>query len=390
MSSHFAVEGLPLAELRKRTSTKWRDFPADVLPLPVAEMDFEVARPIRDLLIGMLEKSDTGYLGAVPELNASFVAFAKNRWNWTVDLEQIFTCTDVGVGMVEMARTIVQPGDSIMVNSPVYHNFYNWINELKGTLHDAPLKRGGGDNLHYSLDFDAIEAGYKAGVKIHFLCNPHNPAGTVFTRDELSQLADLAKKYGVAIFSDEIHAPLTYSDHTFVPFLDVSETAREVGICVTAASKSWNIAGLKCAIIVTASEKEKARATNMPQAVHYRASLFGAFAAAKAFECSDWLDAAMVTLDHNRKYVKDLLTSHLPTVGYRIPDCSYLAWLDVSALNLGENPQQVFVDKGRVAFNAGATFSPANTSHNQFVRLNFGTSTAILEEAVQRMVAATR
>ena len=99
MSNHFAVEGLPLAELRKRTSTKWRDFPADVLPLPVAEMDFEIAQPIRDLLIGMLQKSDTGYLGAVPELNASFVAFAKNRWNWEVDPEQIFTCTDVGVGI---------------------------------------------------------------------------------------------------------------------------------------------------------------------------------------------------------------------------------------------------------------------------------------------------
>jgi len=387
MSSHFTVEGLPLAELRKRTSTKWRDFPGDVLPLPVAEMDFEIARPIRDLLIGMLEKSDTGYLGAVPELNASFVAFAKSRWNWEVDSEQIFTCTDVGVGMVEMARTIVQPGDSIMVNSPVYHNMYNWINELKCTLHDAPLKRGGADNLHYTLDFDAIEAGYKAGVKIHFLCNPHNPAGTVFTRDELSQLADLAKKYGVAIFSDEIHAPLTYSDHTFVPFLNVSETAREVGICVTAASKSWNIAGLKCAIIVTASEKEKARATNMPAAVHYRASLFGAFAAAKAFECSDWLDAALITLDHNRTHLKDLLAQHLPSVGYRIPDCSYLAWLDVSSLDLGENPQQAFLDKGRVAFNAGSTFSP---THSQFVRLNFGTSAEILEEAVKRMVAATR
>jgi cystathionine beta-lyase len=390
MSKSLTVDGLPLTELRHRTSTKWRDFDADVLPLPVAEMDFEIAQPIRNLLIGMLEKSDTGYLGDIPELNASFVAFAKSRWNWEVDSEQIFTCTDVGVGMVEMARTIVQPGDSIMVNSPVYHNMYNWINELKCTLHDAPLKRGGADNLHYTLDFDAIEAGYKAGVKIHFLCNPHNPAGTVFTRDELSQIADLAKKYGVAIFSDEIHAPLTYSDQTFVPFLNVSDAAREVGICVTAASKSWNLAGLKCAIIVTASEKEKARATNMPKAVHYRASLFGAFAAAKAYECTDWLDAALVTLDRNRRYVKELLTAHLPTVGYRIPDCSYLAWLDVSTLKLGEEPQQVFLDTGRVAFNAGATFSPANSTHNQFVRLNFGTSREILDEAVARMVATTK
>ena len=386
-SNPVIVDGQPLVELRSRTSTKWRDFPADVLPLPVAEMDFEIAEPIRELLINMLEKSDTGYLGPIPELSTSFVAFAKRRWNWEVDPEQVLTCTDVGVGMVEMARTIVQPGDLIMVNSPVYHNFYNWINELKCTLHDAPLKREGEKGLHYVLDFDAIEAGYKAGVKIHFLCNPHNPVGTVFTRDELSRIADLAKKYGVAVFSDEIHAPLVYAGNSFVPFLSVSETAREVGICVTAASKSWNIAGLKCAIIVTGSEKEKARATNMPVAVHYRASLFGAFAASAAFGCEDWLNAALVTLDRNRKLLKSLLDEHLPQVGYRIPDCSYLAWLDVSALNLGEKPQQTFIDKGRVAFNDGATFAP---SHSQFVRLNFGTSEEILREAVNRMVNTVR
>jgi cystathionine beta-lyase len=387
MSSPLIIDGIPLAQLRQRTSTKWRDFPSDVLPLPVAEMDFEIAQPVRTLLIEMLENSDTGYLGAIPELGAAFVSFAAKRWNWTVDPEQIFTCTDVGVGMVEMARTIVQPGDKIMVNSPVYHNFYNWINELKCTLHDAPLKRGGADNLHYTLDFDAIEAGYKAGVKMHFLCNPHNPVGTVFTRDELAAIADLAKKYGVAVFSDEIHAPLVYKEHKFVPFLSVSDTAREVGICVTAASKSWNLAGLKCAIIVTASEKEKARATNMPVAVHYRASLFGAFAATAAYGCVDWLDAALTTLDRNRTLVKELLTAKLPQVGYRIPDCSYLAWLDVSALNLGEKPQQTFIDKGKVAFNDGATYSP---SHSQFVRLNFGTNVEILTEAVERMVNATK
>jgi cystathionine beta-lyase len=383
MSTPLKVDGLPLSELLHRTSTKWRDFPADVLPLAVAEMDFEIAPPIRDLLIGMLEKSDTGYLGAIPEIGSAFTTFAKRRWDWTVDPEQIFTCTDVGVGMVEMARTIVQPGDAIMVNSPVYHNFYNWITELKCTLHDAPLKRTGPDNLHYVLDFDAIESGYKAGVKIHFLCNPHNPVGTVFTREELSQLADLAKKYGVAVFSDEIHAPLTFSEVDFVPFLSVSESARDVGICVTAASKSWNIAGLKCAIIVTASEKEKARATNMPMAVHYRASLFGAFAAATAFESTEWLDAALLTLDRNRTLVQRLLAERLPSVGYRIPNCSYLAWLDVSALGLGENPHERFLEKGRVAFNSGSSFSPA---HAQFVRLNFGTSEEILVEAVERMV----
>jgi len=379
------VDGLALEKLRTRVSAKWREFPDDVLPLPVAEMDFEIARPIRTLLSGMIEKSDTGYLGAVPELAANFSAFASARWNWSIDTEQVFTCTDVGVGMVEMARTIVSPGDRILVNSPVYHNFYNWILELKCEMVDAPLSSDPEDPLHFVLDFVAIEKAYAAGVKIHFLCNPHNPTGTVFTRDELSQLADLAKKYGVFIFSDEIHAPLVYEKEAFHPFLAISDTARDVGICVTSASKAWNLAGLKCAMIITQSPRAKALADAMPASVHWRASLFGAFAAATAYTCSDWLDAALITLDRNRNQLKLALAQSLPKVGYRIPDCSYLAWLDVSAYHLGDNPAEYFLTKGKVAFNAGHTFGPSGA---QFVRLNFATSEVILEEAIRRMAAS--
>ncbi len=381
------VDGLALDQLRRRVSAKWRDFPSEILPLPVAEMDFEIAEPIRELLVDMIGRSDTGYLGSVPELATNFAAFAKARWGWSVDPEQLFTCTDVGVGMIEMARTILNPGDSILVNSPVYHNFYNWILELKCTSVDAPLKPGADDPLHFVLDIEAIEKAYASGVKVHFLCNPHNPTGTIFTREELAELALLAKKYGVIILSDEIHAPIVYQQGSFVPFLSVSDTAREVGICVTSASKSWNLAGLKCAMIITGSPRTKALADSMPISVHWRASLFGAFAAATAFTCTDWLDNALVTLDRNREHVKQALASQLPQVGYRVPDCSYLAWLDVSALNLGENPADVFLERGKVALNAGGTFGPHST---QFVRLNFATSTSILDEAVARMVATVK
>jgi cystathionine beta-lyase len=243
------LTALTLAQLQKRRSEKWRGFPSDVLPLPVAEMDFEIAKPIRDVLEEMIKGSDTGYLGPIPELAVNLAKFSKARWSWEIEPEQVFIVTDVGVGMVEMARTVVNPGDLIMINSPVYHNMNNWITELKCKSYDAPLIKTG---LNYKIDLSAIERGYGAGVKAHFLCNPHNPVGTVFTREELAALAELAKKYGVTIFSDEIHAPLTYDAKKFVPFLAVSDTAREVGICVTAASKSWNLAGLKCATVITA------------------------------------------------------------------------------------------------------------------------------------------
>ena len=375
------LTALPLSQLQKRRSAKWREFPSDVLPLPVAEMDFEIAKPIRDVLEEMIKGSDTGYLGPIPELGVNLAKFSKARWGWEIDPEQVFTATDVGVGMVEMARTVVNPGDLIMINSPVYHNMNNWITELKCKSYDAPLTKTG---LHYTIDLNAIERGYAAGVKAHFLCNPHNPVGTVFTREELAELAELAKKYGVTVFSDEIHAPLTYDAKQFIPFLAVSETAREVGICVTAASKSWNLAGLKCATVITAHPKQQERAKSMPEAVHFRASLFGAVASATAYECVDWLDSAIETFESNRKYLKNLLTQSLPAVGYRVPDFSYLAWLDLSGLNLGENPAQVLLEKGKLALNAGITFGPESGS---FVRLNFATGEEMLDEAVSRIAS---
>ena len=377
------LKALPLIELQNRLSTKWRDFPTDVLPLPVAEMDFEIAEPIRNQLIEMLNRSDTGYLGSIPELGINLAKFMQQRWNWEVDTEQIFPSTDVGVGMIEMARMVVQPGDKILVDSPVYHNFANWIKELKCNIVEVPMKR---DGLHYTLNLPLIEEGYKSGVKIHFLCNPQNPSGTVHSREELAELAELAKKYGVAVFSDEIHAPLTFSEKEFVPFLAVSDTAREVGIVVTAASKSWNIAGLKCATIITSHEKWHETAKAMPPAVHWRSSLFGAFAAARAYECVDWLDACLVTLDENRNYVNALLKEKLPTVGYRIPNTSYLAWLDLSSLNLGDDPSKVLLERAKVAVNAGSSFCQ---SHTQFIRLNFATSKEILDEAIDRIASIT-
>jgi cystathionine beta-lyase len=373
------LPALPLAQLQKRKSAKWRQFPSDVLPLPVAEMDFEIAQPIRDVLEEMVKGSDTGYLGPIPELGINLAKFTKARWDWEIDPEQVFIATDVGVGMVEMARTVVNPGDSIMINSPVYHNMNNWIAELKCKSYDAPLNK---DGLHYTLDLSAVEHGYATGVKAHFLCSPHNPVGTVFSREELAQLAELAKKYDVTVFSDEIHAPLTYDAKSFLPFLAVSDVAREVGICVTAASKSWNLAGLKCATIITAHPKQQERAKSMPQAVHFRASLFGAIASATAYECVDWLDSAIETMDSNRKYLQKLLTQNLPSVGYRIPDFSYLAWLDLSTLNLGQNPGEALLEKGKLALNAGIMFGAES---GNFVRLNFATSEEILDEAISRM-----
>ena len=375
-----AVRALTLAELRKRKSVKWRHFPSDVLPLPVAEMDFPTAPKIKAALTDMVERSDTGYLGPFPELFDAFANFSAKRWGWQVDVKQMRMATDVGVGIVEIMRTLIKPGEKVMLNSPVYENIWRWVSEVHATTVDTPLSE---DNLSYKLDLAAIEKEYQNGVKVHILCHPHNPVGAVFSKNQLSDLADLAKKYQVVILSDEIHAPLTYDAKTFTPFLNVSQNAKEVGITITSASKSFNLAGLKCAVIITDSIKLQERINVMPPAVTWRASLFGAVASTAAYaESVDWLDGVLITLDQNRKLVEKLIATKAPAIKYRIPDFGYLAWLDLSALGLGEDPAAAILEKGKLAVNGGVLYGP---KHKSFVRLNFGTSPEIITEAFDRL-----
>ena len=386
MSDH-SVSAPNLAELQSHRSEKWRGFAADVLPLPVAEMDFPVAQPIRDLLTEMISKSDLGYLGSIPELGQGFAQFAGRRWNWEVDPLQVRAATDVGVAVVEVLRVFTNPGDSILVNSPVYQNFYNWINETKLNLVDVPFERTGDESANpWQINWDGIEKAYAAGLKVHLLCSPHNPLGRIYTKEELLRIVALAKRYDVLVISDEIHAPLTFKGNAFVPMLSLGADAESVSVTVTAASKGWNIAGLKCAIIVSQNEVINARLATMPMAVHFRASLLGGFATAIAFaEGEIWLDSVIENLDHNRHMLKDLLNSQLPSVRYHIPDNSYLGWLDLEALNLGEDPSVTLLEKGRVAFNAGHIYGK---QCSQYVRFNFATSPTIITEAVHRIARA--
>ena len=381
--SHILIPSL--SELQTHRSEKWRGFPQDVLPLPVAEMDFPVAEPIREVLVEMVKTSDLGYLGSIPELGTAFAGFAKRRWNWDLNPAYVRAATDVGVAVVELLRVFTKPGDRVLFSSPIYQNFYTWMRETNLEMVDVPylIDAESVDGTGWSHDWSGIEAAYKSGIVVHLLCNPHNPLGKVYTRDDLLRIADLAKKHGVIVISDEIHAPLTFKEQPFVPFLSIGENAAEVGIAVTAASKGWNIAGLKCAIIVSQTEKMHEKLNELAPAMHYRASLLGAFATVAAFEKGEpWLDHALVILDENRHLVANLISSRVPSIKYAIPHCSYLAWLDLSNLNLGEDPGAVLIERAKVAFNSGHIYGELGKSH---VRLNFATSPAIITEAIERI-----
>jgi len=388
--STIDIKAPTLAELATHHSEKWRAFAPDVIPLPVAEMDFPVAAPIREFLHTMVDNSDMGYLGPIPELGTSFAAFAATRWKWTVDPTHVRAATDVGVGVVEILRVFTNPGDRILISSPVYQNFYTWINETKVKSIDVPFIHKPSDDvsLAWSIDWEGIEKAYSSGIKIHLLCSPHNPNGRVYTREELTKFVALAAKYNVIIISDEIHSPLEYAGHPFVPILTLGEEAENHCVVVTAASKGWNIAGLKCAIIVSGGKAMHEKLNALPPALHYRASLLGAFATSVAFDkCVPWLDTVIEQLDHNRHLIATLIAEHLPEVIYNLPQHSYLAWFDLSALNLGDQPTAVILEKTNVAFNAGHIYG---AQWGQFARMNFATSPEIITQAITQMARGLR
>jgi cystathionine beta-lyase len=378
--SDSSIEAPELNVLHERHSSKWRRFPIDVLPMHVAEMDFQIAQGIQDRLIKMVSESDLGYTGPIPEIAEAFAGFAKDRWNWSIEKSQLKLVTDVGVGVVEFLRANGVAGGKVIITSPVYHGFWEWLGELKIDIVDVPLLE------HYELDIDGIEKQFQSGIKYLLLCNPHNPVGKAFSREQLTALAKVAKKHNAVIISDEIHAPLTYEDHEFTPYLTCGPEAEETGICVTSSSKSWNHAGLKAGFVLTQSKVMQAKANLMPAATHWRSSLLGAFALVEAYSNgTDWLDNTVKVLDDNRKFLKSELKKRFPEITYDLPDAGYLAWLNVEAWGLGDRTVDELVTKGRVSLVPGNDHGPQYTN---FVRLNFGTSQVHISEGLARIAKA--
>lgn len=377
------VKALSLSELRERSSEKWREYPADVLPLFVAETDFPLAPAITAALHRAVERGDTGYIASKTPLAEAFAGFARRRYDWTVDPARARSTADVSMGIVEILRRVTQPGERVVVTPPVYPPFYDLVDEAGADVLRVPLRDTG---TGWELDLDGIREAFADGATAILLCNPHNPTGTVHDRDALAALAELAAEYGAAVVSDEIHAPLAQPGTGFTPFLAASETAARVGYAVVSASKAFNLAGLKCALMVTADDETSAVVRNLPVEVEWRTGQFGLLASVAAFaeESDPWLDGLLDTLDENRVLLEDLLARHLPGARYRIPDAGYLAWIDISALGWGDNPAKRILREAKVALHFGPAFGAEGAGH---VRLNFGTSPEILTEAIERIAA---
>lgn len=373
------ADALPL--LRQRTSYKWRAYPDDVLPLFVAETDYPIAPVVAAAVEDRLRSSDTGYVGSARPVADAFAGFAERRWTWRIDPETVRATTDVSVAIVETLRVLLPPSTGVVIMPPIYPPFFELVTEAGHRVVEVPLADG------ERLDLDGLEAAFDAGARAVLLCNPQNPIGRPHPADELTALAELADRFGVLVVSDEIHAPLVHPDAAVTPFLRVSDAAARVGVCVTSASKGWNIAGFKCAIIVPGSPAISTRLDQLSEEVLARTSILGLHASVAAFgtlEGEEWLDGTVAAIVESRRLLRELLDEHLPEVGYREPTAGYLAWLDFRALGWGDDPAERILTEGRVALVPGPTFGAVGRG---FARLNLACSPDVLTEAVERIAA---
>jgi len=371
-------------DLRRRTSAKWRYYDPEVIPAWIAEMDVDLAPPVAAALHAAIDRSDLGYRWP-GELPSALAGFARDRWGWDLEPTRVTVIPDVVVGICEAIEVLTAPGDRVVITPPVYPPFFSSVERTGRGLAEVPLICDG--EGRYALDLPGLQEAFaRPEVTGFVLCNPHNPTGTVPTRDELVRIEQAARANGVAVISDEIHAPLVHPGHEFVPYLAAVPTDA-VAVSLLSTSKAWNLAGLKCAQLVVGSDSMAGRfEEGMAIEVTYGTGHLGVLASIAAYRDGvPWLDQTVQRIAERAGQLRELLANQLPGVRYRPPDASYLPWLDCRELGLGDDPAAVFLERGGVALSAGVEFGSPGAG---FARLNFATTPAVLGQIVDRMAAS--
>jgi len=381
------LDALDIEVLRQRRGEKWGQYPPDVLPAWVADMDFPLCTPIQTMLEHSVRIGDVGYPieQTTDDLPTIFARRARQRFDWDVDPQRVELLTDVVQGMYIALTTLSARGDAAVVQTPVYPPFLHAVRECDRRMVVNELRRG---ERGYEIDFDDLRAGIDAHTRILLLCHPQNPTGRVFSRSELEALAEVVLERDLVVCSDEIHADLVYPGARHIPFATLSPEIAARTVTLTSATKAFNIAGLRCGVAVFGDSALQERFNTLPRHLRGGLSSLGLAATTLAWtEGQPWLDEVMRYLDGNRRLVAEFVAERLPRIRHHLPEATYLAWLDCRDLSLAPDPYRFFLREGRVALTNGAGFGPGGEG---FVRLNFATSRPILRLLFERIETALR
>jgi cysteine-S-conjugate beta-lyase len=385
------ADQISIDELRTRGSVKWTKGGPGVIGAFVAEMDFGAAPPIEAALADVIRRADFGYLSerAATEMASACARWQHERYGWAVDPARIRPLPDVIKGLEAAITVFSEPGSPVILPTPAYMPFLIVPKLLGREIIQVPMATdsAAGQNGRAVLDLDGIAAAFKRGGQLVILCNPCNPLGRVYGADELAALAAVVEANNGRVFADEIHAPLIYPGGTHVPYASISEQAAANAVTATAASKGWNLPGLKCAQLILSNEADVAAWAEEGFMFEHGASTPGVWATTAAYrDGGPWLGDVLGYLDGNRQLLADLLAERLPEVGYRAAEGTYLGWLDCrdlfAARGIEDSPADFFLAKAQVLLTDGAACGDAGRGH---VRLNFATPRPILAEIVRRL-----
>jgi cysteine-S-conjugate beta-lyase len=381
-----AATDFDIATLRARRTNKWHKFPPDVLPAWVADMDFGIAPSIAAALERLTRDQEYGYAARDGVLAAAFVRRMERRFGWRTDPADTVAVGDLVQASFSSVMAFSEPGDAILLQLPSYPPFMRAIEDTGRRLIANPMRD---DGTRWVLDLDAYEAAPDPRLRMLIFCHPQNPTGRAFSRAELERVADFVIRNDLVVVSDEIHADIVYPGHKHIPLASLHPEIAARTITITSATKSFNIPALRCAVMHFGAPALKGRfGQRIPSRLLGSPGVTGVDATVAAWDDGQpWLDEILAQLQANRDWLAATLATEIPAVTMRVPEATYLAWLDCRALKLPCPAGQFFLDQAKVGLNFGETFG---ADYPGFARLNFATPPAILEEIVTRMAEVIR
>jgi cystathionine beta-lyase len=379
-------DALTMNTLRTKANMKWQQYPAHVLPLWVADMDFPVAEPIKQALRAYVDTDNFGYppRDGLPGLRESLQARLSERYGWQVDLDALEPMSGIIVGLHLACLICASAGEEVIIQPPVYPPFISTILETgRVPLYNGLLRTSSG----WDIDFEALERSITPATRLLMFCNPHNPTGRVFRRDELERLAALVLRHRLWVVSDELHSDLVFDGQAHIPFASLGEEVSERTVTLMGPTKTFNIAGLRIGFVISQNPSLLARFKLLAGHLHAPNVLAQAAAVAAYREGGAWLQDTLRYLDANRQFLAAFLAQELPQVRFSAPEGTYLSWLDLRGLELGDDLYRFLLEEAKVGLNEGPHYGPGGEG---FARINFATSRALVQEAVERIRDAYR
>lgn len=355
----------------------------DILPMWVADMDLATPSFIIDRLVSRLKNPILGYTIRDDDYHSSIAWWLKKRFGWEIQTQWLSYSPGIVAGLNHAVQTFTKPGDKILIQTPVYHPFFYAIKLNGRKLEENSLVLSNGK---YTIDFDDFENKVKDGVKLFILCSPHNPIGRVWTKEELTQMANICLRYKVTIVSDEIHSDLVFQPNIHIPLATLSKEVSLNTITFGSASKTFNIAGLATAYVVI-EDQAKLKRYNLQVEKngtgHGNLMGYEATKAAYSSEGEMWLHELLIYLRDNITLVKNFLTQKLPKIRLIEPEGTYLLWLDFRDFKLtNEELKRLLVEEAKIGFNSGEIFG---NEGNGFQRMNIACPAEVVAEALKQL-----